>query len=164
MLAPVATAPALPKVRPVLGDPLPGGQEPGGLAAVAHRDLNCPRGVLAGAVLGSARSSSWADAGACPALYRSVAGCRVTYREQSREHPGFRSCPVADAYGAPVLRDQGPDRPAGHGKADAGLERNRRLLVGLVVDLSVPGVRSVAWGCKRSKVPPRAPRSTPTSM
>jgi hypothetical protein len=24
--------------------------------------------------------------------------------------------------GAPVLRDQGPDRPAGHGKADAGLD------------------------------------------
>jgi hypothetical protein len=24
-------------------------------------------------------------------------------------------------FGAPVLRDQGPDRPAGHGKADTGL-------------------------------------------
>jgi hypothetical protein len=31
---------------------------------------------------------------------------------------GFRSRLVADAFGAPVLRDQGPDRPAGHGKAD----------------------------------------------
>jgi hypothetical protein len=31
---------------------------------------------------------------------------------------GFRSRLVADASGAPVLRDQGSDRPAGHGKAD----------------------------------------------
>ncbi len=30
----------------------------------------------------------------------------------------FRFRPVADACGAPVVRDQGPDRPAGHGKAD----------------------------------------------
>jgi hypothetical protein len=30
----------------------------------------------------------------------------------------LRSCPVADALGAPVFRDQGPDGPAGHGKAD----------------------------------------------
>jgi hypothetical protein len=35
---------------------------------------------------------------------------------------GFRSRSVADAFGAPVLRDQGPDRPAGHGKADQGLD------------------------------------------
>jgi hypothetical protein len=31
---------------------------------------------------------------------------------------GVRSRLVADASGAPVLRDHGPDRPAGHGKAD----------------------------------------------
>jgi hypothetical protein len=43
---------------------------------------------------------------------------------------------VADVCSAPVLRGQGPERPAGHGKADAGIERNSRLLVGLVVDLS----------------------------
>ena len=36
---------------------------------------------------------------------------------------GFRARPVADAFGAPVLRDQGPDRPAGHGKADASLHQ-----------------------------------------
>jgi hypothetical protein len=35
---------------------------------------------------------------------------------------GFRSRLVADAIGAPVLRDQGPDRPAGHGKADVRLD------------------------------------------
>ena len=29
-----------------------------------------------------------------------------------------RSRPVADAGGAPVLRDQGPDQPAGHGTAE----------------------------------------------
>ena len=52
---------------------------------------------------------------------------------------GLRSL-VADAFGAPVLRDQGPDRPAGHGKDDAGVEQTSRLLVGLVVDLSVGGV------------------------
>jgi hypothetical protein len=43
--------------------------------------------------------------------------------EQSREHRGFRSRLVADASGAPVLRDQGPDRPAGHGKVDPSLLR-----------------------------------------
>ena len=36
--------------------------------------------------------------------------------------PKVRS-PVADASGAPVLRDQGPERPAGHGKADANLDQ-----------------------------------------
>jgi hypothetical protein len=36
----------------------------------------------------------------------------------------FRSL-VADASGAPVLRDQGPDRSAGHGKADTGLDHER---------------------------------------
>jgi hypothetical protein len=35
---------------------------------------------------------------------------------------GVRSRLVADASGAPVLRDQGPDRPAGHGKVDASLD------------------------------------------
>jgi hypothetical protein len=34
----------------------------------------------------------------------------------------LRSRPVADACGDPVLRDQDPDRPAGHGKADACLD------------------------------------------
>jgi hypothetical protein len=34
----------------------------------------------------------------------------------------FRFRPVADACGAPVLRDQGPDRPAEHGKADMSLD------------------------------------------
>jgi hypothetical protein len=43
------------------------------------------------------------------------------------------------------LRRSGPprpgtDRPAGHGKADAGAEPNRRLRVGLVVDLGGGGV------------------------
>jgi hypothetical protein len=33
----------------------------------------------------------------------------------------FQSRPVTDAIGAPVLRDQGPDRPSGHAKADHGL-------------------------------------------
>jgi hypothetical protein len=35
---------------------------------------------------------------------------------------GLRSLLVADAFGAPVLRDQGTDRPAGHGKADPSLD------------------------------------------
>ena len=43
--------------------------------------------------------------------------------EQSREHRGFRSRLVADASSAPVLRDQGPDRPAGHSKVDPSLLR-----------------------------------------
>ena len=53
-----------------------------------------------------------------PILYLLIPGCRSASREQFREHRGFRSHLVADASGAPVLRDQGPDRPAGHGKAD----------------------------------------------
>jgi hypothetical protein len=43
-----------------------------------------------------------------PILYSLIPGCRGASREQSREHRGFRSRPVADASGAPVLRDQGP--------------------------------------------------------
>ena len=35
--------------------------------------------------------------------------------------------PVVDACGAPVLRDQGPERPAGHGKADANLDQTDQL-------------------------------------
>jgi hypothetical protein len=36
--------------------------------------------------------------------------------------PGLiRSRLVADAFGAPVLRDRGPDRPAGHGNVDPSL-------------------------------------------
>src|SRR5512132_3822670 len=41
-----------------------------------------------------------------PILYRLIPGCRDPSREQSREHRGFRSRLVADASGAPVLRDQ----------------------------------------------------------
>jgi hypothetical protein len=37
---------------------------------------------------------------------------------------------VARPVRAPVLRDQGPDRPAAHGKADQGVEPNSRVLVG----------------------------------
>jgi hypothetical protein len=57
-----------------------------------------------------------------PILYPRIPGCRGPFREQSHEHRAFRSRPVADASGAPVLRDQGPDRPAGHGKADPSLD------------------------------------------
>jgi hypothetical protein len=47
-----------------------------------------------------------------------------------RRGSAVRSRLVADASGAPVLPDQGPDRPAGHGKADENLgvathQRNR---------------------------------------
>jgi hypothetical protein len=37
------------------------------------------------------------------------------------------SRPVADTFSGPVLRDQGPDRPAGHGKADPYAGTNREL-------------------------------------
>jgi hypothetical protein len=40
----------------------------------------------------------------------------------------IRFRPVADACGAPVLHDQGPDRPAGHGKDDASLDDKDSLL------------------------------------
>src|SRR5215216_1891225 len=75
---------------------------------------------------------------------------------------GDRSCPLLSTVrrsaadpartgvsvpsGRGCLRRSGPprsgtDRPAGHGKADEGVVRNSRLLVGLVVDL---GGRDVA--------------------
>jgi hypothetical protein len=80
-----------------------------------------------------------------PALYPLIPGCHGTSREQSCEHRGFQSRPVADAFGAPVLRDHGPDRPAGHGKADHkaltpcmpcsfGLLPNPRSMVGVQPD------------------------------
>jgi hypothetical protein len=43
----------------------------------------------------------------------------------------------------PALRSSATpetDRPAGHGKADAGIEQNSRPLVALVVDLGAGGV------------------------
>jgi hypothetical protein len=52
-----------------------------------------------------------------PVLSLLIQGCRGVSREQSREHRGFRSHPVADASGAPVLRDQGPiGRPGTQGR------------------------------------------------
>jgi hypothetical protein len=39
-----------------------------------------------------------------PILYSLIPGCRGASREQSCEHRGFWSRPVADAFGAPVLR------------------------------------------------------------
>jgi hypothetical protein len=57
-----------------------------------------------------------------PILYSLIPGGRGACREH-----GFRSRPVADAIGAPVLRDQGPDRLAGHGKADQRLAQTASL-------------------------------------
>jgi hypothetical protein len=60
----------------------------------------------------------------CPLLsvvHRSAA-------DPARTERGFRSRPVADASGAPVLRDQRPDRPAEHGKADHSVGRSDLLL------------------------------------
>jgi hypothetical protein len=88
--------------------PPPRGQEPGGLAAVAHRNLNCPRGVLAGALLASTGLPSWADVATSSHPVPAHPGVSRRIREQSCEHQGFRSRLVADASGAPVLGDQGP--------------------------------------------------------
>jgi hypothetical protein len=65
------------------------------------------------------------------ALYRSIPGRRVISREQSREHWGSWSRPVADAWGTPVPPLPLTDRPAGHGKADASLDRPRACKAGL---------------------------------
>jgi hypothetical protein len=43
-----------------------------------------------------------------PILCSPISGCHGASREQSREHRGLRSRLVADAFGAPVLRNQGP--------------------------------------------------------
>ena len=45
--------------------------------------------------------------------YPLIPGCRGASRAQSREHRGFRSRLVADASGAPVLRDQGSEQHPG---------------------------------------------------
>src|SRR4029453_15173122 len=58
-----------------------------------------------------------------PVLYSLIPGRCGPSREQSREHRGFQSRLVADACGAPVLRDQGTDRPAGPGKAELSLDQ-----------------------------------------
>jgi hypothetical protein len=71
---------------------------------LAHRNLNCACGVFL--------VHSWAPLGRRagrmphrrPILYSLIPGCRGASREQSCEHRGFRSRPVADAFGAPVLR------------------------------------------------------------
>jgi hypothetical protein len=44
----------------------------------------------------------------CSVLSPLIPGCRGPSREQLREHRGFRSRPVADACGAPVICGQGP--------------------------------------------------------
>jgi hypothetical protein len=94
------------------------------------RDLNCPRAVLAGALLASTRPASWADAEVPSHPVLAHPGCGGASGEQSREHPGFRSRLVADASGAPVLRDQGPiGRP--------GTARPIQASSGTVGDLSV---------------------------
>jgi hypothetical protein len=46
----------------------------------------------------------------------------------------FRFRPVADAFGAPVLRDQGLDRSAGHGKAAVAVGRRLRLSTGTLLN------------------------------
>jgi hypothetical protein len=86
-----------------------------------HRDLNCPRGVLAGVLLGATSPSAGQMPPCCPVLYPLIPGCRGPSREQSREHRG----PVPSGRGR--LRRSGPsrtgtDRPAGHGKADPSLD------------------------------------------
>jgi hypothetical protein len=52
-----------------------------------------------------------------------LSGHCIVDKPQPQRVGVFRSRSVADACGAPVLRDQGPDRPAGHGKADHSFGR-----------------------------------------
>ena len=54
-----------------------------------------------------------------PILYPFIPGCRDPSREQTREHRGSGPVRVADACGAPVLRDHGSIGRLG--KADKGL-------------------------------------------
>ncbi len=65
------------------------------------------RGLCLVMQLGAWRPLVTADARARPLRHGPIAA-----------QEGFRSRPVADAIGAPVLRDQGSERPTGHGKAD----------------------------------------------
>ena len=46
-------------------------------------------------------------------------------------------CRSRTPLGAPALRDQALDRPAGHGKADHGVKSSGSLLIGVVVDLDL---------------------------
>ena len=52
--------------------------------------------------------------------------------------PRVRFRPVADAFGAPVLRGQGPDRPAGNGKADSLFLWVSSLFIGTKMSLGLP--------------------------
>jgi hypothetical protein len=118
MLAPVATAPALPKVRPVLGDPRPGGQEPRGLMGSHTPGPKLPTRCVGRCSPGVCQAFKQ---GGCArvvppsiGLSRGVAACPVS----NVVGIGLRSRLVADACGAPVLPDQGPDCRAAHDKAD----------------------------------------------
>jgi hypothetical protein len=92
-------------------DLLPGVMRAGGPGGQSTRGFSSPLVTVGG------RS--------CPCGSQSAHGPRADR--------GVRSRTVADASGAPVLRDQGPIGPAGHGKDDAGIERNIRLLVELII-------------------------------
>jgi hypothetical protein len=80
-------------------------QEPAGLAAVAHRDLNCPRSVVAAAVpaLNVFKLGGWRSV--VPPLYRSVPGRRGAYLSNLVSIGG--SVPS----GRGRLRRSGPPRP-----------------------------------------------------
>jgi hypothetical protein len=108
-------------------------QEPG-----AHRVLNCPRGVLAGALVASTRPSSWADVAASSHPVPAHPGGRGASREQSREHRGFRSRLVADASGAPSSATK--DRSAGRARQGRCKPRAKRPATGR------SGRRSQRWG------------------
>jgi hypothetical protein len=93
----------------------------GAVAVPTCRNLNCPRGVLAGALLAPIGPSSMGDAAArsrpVPGQSRGLAASLVSNHVSIW---GFRSRPVADA-----LRRSGPPRP---GTGSAGRARQGRSL------------------------------------
>jgi hypothetical protein len=56
-----------------------------------------------------------------------------------RTQRGTIGFPVADVSGAPVLRDQGSDRPVGHGKAVCACDLPRRWSLRALLGGSVVG-------------------------
>jgi hypothetical protein len=89
----------------------------------ARRDLNCTRGVPAGALLTS--TQAFKQGGRCNVVPSCTRASRrgVARPVSNLVSIGVRPRLLADASGAPVPRDQGPKRSAGHGKADHSLDQ-----------------------------------------
>jgi hypothetical protein len=127
------------RVRPVLGEPLLVGKSPEGLAAAGAGDSNStePVSCLRGQEpLGSVNCEF-----RCAAVTAGVRWCTRRMRP-STDRLGFRSRPIADASGAPVLRDQGPIVRPGSARPIQAVKGAGRLCDGHLWPQRWPRLRS----------------------